>query len=302
MKKKKKKKNLYKLKVKEKVRAKPIENFKCITCEEEIQNINQQVYMGDQTYRHVSCGPGSRAWSMKFPSWENFALYLDSVGARDYFIQYLKERGYTEDKFFRIKNAPKNFLIHLKKHLKTSITKRGSSMVKANKKTRMSKSGKFKNLRHLIETVFAKNKGAEKKDIDKIVKVEYPGSAFLKVGPQNTHFNWYRAHIVGKGEFTQVPAPSWAKDIDKSPKKKKDKKDKIVEKVKTLTKKFKKEDKLKKKKTSIIDTEEEEDADRAKKAGLPSKLKLKKKNPLLKVGPTNEELEEIENGGVEGND
>ena len=67
--------------------------------------------------------------------------------------------------------------------------------------------GKFKSIRNLLETLFAKNKDLSKEDADVAVKKHFPKSQWVKVG---THFTWYKSHIVNRGEFLTITAPKWA--------------------------------------------------------------------------------------------
>lgn len=82
-------------------------------------------------------------------------------------------------------------------------------------KTRASKDGKFKSVRHLMETLFAKNKNMEKEVADKMVAKEFPDSAWAKNLKKKdsigSHFPWYKNHIVSHREFTTIDVPAWAK-------------------------------------------------------------------------------------------
>ena len=97
------------------------------------------------------------------------------------------------------------------------VAKKGSkkaSSKKAAKKTSKkvrtqrpkSKSGNYKNIRHLMESLFAKSKDLTAEAATKAVKKEFPASAF-----NNAHFSWYKTHIVNKREFIHETTPKWAK-------------------------------------------------------------------------------------------
>jgi hypothetical protein len=69
-----------------------------------------------------------------------------------------------------------------------------------------SKSGNYKNIRHLMESLFAKSKDLTVEAATKVVKKEFPISAF-----NNAHYSWYKTHIVNKREFIHESVPKWAK-------------------------------------------------------------------------------------------
>jgi hypothetical protein len=178
--------------------------------------------------------------------------------------------------------------------------KQKSTKQKTERTSRISKSGKFRNLRHLVETLVAADKNISKEKVDAAVKKEFPDSAYI-TNSSGSHWPWYKCHIITKGHFTQIDTPSWAKGLDKKPKKLKTdikekinkKKDKVVEKVKTLIKKFKNEDKVKKKKSkhdNIDASTEHEDIDDSIKLSKPKKKKLITKE----VEPSNEQLSQLE--------
>lgn len=75
-----------------------------------------------------------------------------------------------------------------KKKLAKKADKKGGKPKKAS--TRISKSGKFKSIRHLMETLLAKNKNLDYKKAEEAVLREYPNSKF-----KNTHFGWYKNKI-----------------------------------------------------------------------------------------------------------
>ena len=62
--------------------------------------------------------------------------------------------------------------------------------------TRISKSGKFKTIRHLVESVFKKKPGISYDSMEKFIMKEYPSSAFNK-----SHFTWYKAKIIRNDEW-----------------------------------------------------------------------------------------------------
>jgi hypothetical protein len=94
------------------------------------------------------------------------------------------------------------------KKVSKPATKKSSK--KTAKKTRVqrpkSKSGNYKNIRHLMESLFAKKKDATAEETTKVVKKEFPTSAF-----NNSHYSWYKTHIVNKREFIHEAKPKWAK-------------------------------------------------------------------------------------------
>lgn len=108
------------------------------------------------------------------------------------------------------------------KKMKTKKTKKVAKKAKASKKSskaRMSVSGKYKNIRALMETLFAKNKEITMDQVIPHVKKEFPGSAFTK--NPNVHFSWYKSHVVAHREFTTMDAPAWAKGSSAKVKKQK---------------------------------------------------------------------------------
>lgn len=77
---------------------------------------------------------------------------------------------------------------------KTAVKKADAK--KAEKKTkktstRISKSGKYESIRHMMEALFKGNKKLESEEAVKAVKKEYPASAF-----NGKHFAWYKAKIM----------------------------------------------------------------------------------------------------------
>ena len=69
-------------------------------------------------------------------------------------------------------------------------------------------SKKFKSVRHLLETLFAKNKNTTKEEAKKAVKKSFPDSKYLRTA--KTHYPWYKSHIVNHGEFVTIDPPKWA--------------------------------------------------------------------------------------------
>jgi len=78
---------------------------------------------------------------------------------------------------------------------------------KIEKKTRVSRSGTYKSIRHMMETMFYKNQDFSSDEAMKIVKKEFPDSAYVN----SNHFPWYHTHIVNLKEFTIIEPPKWAK-------------------------------------------------------------------------------------------
>lgn len=164
---------------------------------------------------------------------------------------------------------------------------------KVERKSRVSKSGKFRNLRHLVETLIAANKDITQDKVDAAVKKEFPDSSYI-TNPTGTHFPWYRCHIVNHGRFTQIDTPSWAKGLDKQkkklktdlkekPAKEKEKQKKVKSATSPLIQKTEKKKKLKEKIKPLVDIDDVEEP------------KIKKKKLIAKeVGPTDEELAQLE--------
>ena len=90
---------------------------------------------------------------------------------------------------------------------KKAVAKKGkkASAKKEVKHREESKSGKYKSIRHLMETAFAKNMEMTKAEAIEVVKKEFPNASFL-VNP-TSHFGWYKSHIVSKGEWKHVEKP-----------------------------------------------------------------------------------------------
>jgi hypothetical protein len=116
---------------------------------------------------------------------------------------------------------------------------------KTERKSRASRSGKYKSMRHMMEAMFYKNQNLTSDEAMKMVKKEFPDSAYVK----SNHFPWYHTHIVNLREFTVIEPPKWAKGGAKIKKhdKKEDKADKH-DKHDKHDKKDKKKDKKKSKK------------------------------------------------------
>jgi hypothetical protein len=215
--KKKKKKKINKIIIPKTIKKGPSiitnEEFICIACEKKINLPGTRCILGNGKFRHKLCGPSSAIWAEKFPSAISFSLYLYSINAVEFFEQYLKNKGYTEDKgyteerFFKIKNAPQNFLKHLNRHLKTRKIETIAKIKKG--RSRLSKSGGFKSIRHLLEEIFAKNKNITRAEVIKQVKIEFPDSK-LVTEEKPTNFSWYVNFIVKQKEFKCITPPKWA--------------------------------------------------------------------------------------------
>lgn len=210
MKKKKKKKKANKViipKTIKKIEVNPtIKEFICITCDK-IINPATRISLGNESYRHKTCGPGSRGWAQKFPSAISLSLYLHTINAVDFFEAYIKGKGYEEERFFRIKNAVHNFFIHLDRHLKTTTIE--TSIKRSKGKAKTSISGDFKSIRHLLETLFAKNKNITRVEAIKHIKKEFP-TAKIATEEKPINWNWYITFIIKKKEFKCIPPPLWA--------------------------------------------------------------------------------------------
>lgn len=84
----------------------------------------------------------------------------------------------------------------MKKVSKKRLAKIGKKGGKTTKpSSRISKSGKFKSIRHLMENLLAKNKKLTFEKANESVLKEYPDSKF-----NNVHFSWYKNKIVSHGE------------------------------------------------------------------------------------------------------
>lgn len=66
-----------------------------------------------------------------------------------------------------------------------------------------SKSGKYKNIRHLLETLFHKNPNLTSEEAMQEVKKEFPGSKYVA----SNHYPWYRTHIISKNEWVHFDKP-----------------------------------------------------------------------------------------------
>ena len=75
-----------------------------------------------------------------------------------------------------------------KKKTAKKADKKGGKPKKAS--TRISKSGKFKSIRHLMESLLSKTPKLEYKKAEEAVLREYPNSKF-----KATHFGWYKNKI-----------------------------------------------------------------------------------------------------------
>lgn len=102
------------------------------------------------------------------------------------------------------------------KKVKKIKTEKKTKKVKKEKKERrhrVSKSGKFKSTRHMMEVLFAKNKNLTKEEANKAVSKEFPNGAWakrMKVG-KKSHFPAYKTRIVSHCVFKTINPPSWAK-------------------------------------------------------------------------------------------
>ncbi len=181
----------------------------CIACEKKLTNPNAKYYLGNNDYRHKTCGPSSRVWAEKFPSEISFMLYFHSINDMAVFEQYLKDRKYTEEKFFENKKMSQDFFKYYDSRSETQQVA-NSSTNKISKKNRMSVSGTFKNIRHLLEEIFATNKNITRTEVIKQVKIEFPDSK-LVTEDKPVNYAWYTNFIIKKKEFKYISAPKWAK-------------------------------------------------------------------------------------------
>lgn len=80
--------------------------------------------------------------------------------------------------------------------VKAAVTtkKNAKTAAKKERKSRVSKSGKFNSIRALVESLIKKNKDMEFAAMEKEIKKEYPDSKF-----NNKHYAWYRNDILVKG-------------------------------------------------------------------------------------------------------
>ena len=104
-----------------------------------------------------------------------------------------------------------------------SKTTKKVSPKKQSKEQLKSKSGKYRSVRHLLETLFSKNKELTKEEARAAVKKEFPDSKYLRT--TKTHFSWYKSHILNHREFVTIDPPSWAKGGPKIKISKRDAKD-----------------------------------------------------------------------------
>ncbi len=91
-----------------------------------------------------------------------------------------------------------------KKKSTEKVTKKVAKKVekKGSNKKFVSASGKYKNVRHLMETLFKKNASTLYDDTEKTVKKEFPMSKFAK----GDHA-WYKNKIVSHNEWRHVEPP-----------------------------------------------------------------------------------------------
>lgn len=82
------------------------------------------------------------------------------------------------------KKSPKKLA---KRGMKTTAKKKVSS--------RISKTGKYTSIRHMMESLFRDDKELTFDKVIKVVKREYPNSAYNR-----NHFSWYHNKIVSNGK------------------------------------------------------------------------------------------------------
>jgi len=80
-----------------------------------------------------------------------------------------------------------------KKGGKKTKEKKGGKPKKVS--TRISKSGKYTSIRHMMEQILAKTPDITSEKVIPMVKKEYPNSAF-----KPNHLAWYRGKIVKQGK------------------------------------------------------------------------------------------------------
>lgn len=95
---------------------------------------------------------------------------------------------------------------------KTKTTEKIKATAKAakTKKTKepgphTSTSGAYKSIRHLMETLFAKNKNITQEAFIKAVVKDYPGAQVK--GKESKYFKWYHNQIVNHKDFRIVTMP-----------------------------------------------------------------------------------------------
>jgi len=130
-----------------------------------------------------------------------------------------EEEEDEEDEDEEEDEAPKKKSKVSKKNNKKASKKEGKKKESSRPK---GKSGKFKTIRHFMESLFAKNKNLTKEEAGKLMAKEFPNSAWV----DGTHFPWYKNHIVNHGRFFHMTAPKWAEGLGKTGGKKSDKKKK----------------------------------------------------------------------------
>lgn len=74
----------------------------------------------------------------------------------------------------------------------------------------ISKSGKYRSIRHLAECLFAEKSDLDLKSFKKAMKEEYPKSPSGGISCYN-HFSYYRHKLVKQGLFQCIPVPEWYK-------------------------------------------------------------------------------------------
>lgn len=90
------------------------------------------------------------------------------------------------------------------------VTKKVSKKIAAKKvskkvsaKRPQSKSGKYKNIRHLLEALFHKNSNLTSEQAMQEVKKEFPTSKYV----ESNHYPWYKTHIINKNEWIHFDKP-----------------------------------------------------------------------------------------------
>lgn len=70
------------------------------------------------------------------------------------------------------------------------------------------KGGKYKSIRHLLESMFAKKEGLTREEADAAVKKFFPTSRWVTFGSQ---WGSYNTRIHNRHEFVTMDPPKWAK-------------------------------------------------------------------------------------------
>lgn len=122
------------------------------------------------------------------------------------------ERSYLEDAHKQVSLSPERVTMFVKNGDlialfvdKTSETMKSGKAVRG-PSVRLSKSKRYKSIRHLAEILFANNPNITLEDFRDAMKREYPKSATAGIKCYG-HYCWYRHHLKMQGRFRCIPRP-----------------------------------------------------------------------------------------------